>query len=468
MKIEIILYLLPLSLIYVSGQEVLTLEQCRRFAIENNKELKIASVKIQMAKQERKAARTKFFPQLSATGTYIRNQKDLELIDYNELSLSSSLLPALAPVLQTMPELAQALQTTEEKIKKTTHLDVRNVWLGNLSFVQPIFMGGKIIACNQIANYAEELAKSMNNGQLSEVIYRTDEVYWQIVSLENKKKLADQYVKMLKKTDNDITAMINEGMATMGDGLSVKVKLNEAEMAQTKVNNGLALSYMLLAQICGLELASPIKLADEDAEQISISETTALPDINVAFYNRQELRILELATKIHKKKENLIMAEMLPDVAFTANYIVTNPNSFYGYKNEFAGMYHFGVAMKIPLSGWWEGAHRRNSARAETLIKTLELEEAREKIELQVHQSAYKVNEAGKQLNVSKRNMEKAEENIRFADLGFKEGIIPALNLMEAQTAWFAARSQLIDAQIELKLAKVYFDKTLGKSEIEK
>ncbi|MDR0698452.1 MAG: TolC family protein [Tannerella sp.] len=467
MKIKFILYILPFFSIYISGQEVLTLEQCRRLAIENNKDLKIATAKIQMAEQERKAARTKFFPQLSATGTYIRNQKNLELIDYNELSLSSSLLPALAPVLQTMPELAQALQTTEEKIKKATHLDFRNIWLGDLSFVQPIFMGGKIIVHNQIANYAEELAKSMNNMQFFEVIYRTDEVYWQIVSLENKKNLADKYVEMLKKTDNDITAMINEGVATRVDGLSVKVKLNEAEMAQTKVNNGLALSHMLLAQICGLELASSIKLADEDTEQISTSEQAVFPDINVAFSNRQELRSLELMTKIYKKKENIVVAEMLPNVAFTANYIVMNPNSFYGYKNEFAGMYNFGVAVKIPLSGWWEGTHMKNSARAETLIKTLELENAREKIELQVHQSAYKVNEAGKQLNVSKRNMEKAEENLRFADLGFKEGVIPALNLMEAQTAWFAARSQLIDAQIELKLAKVYFDKALGKSGIE-
>ncbi|MDR2773160.1 MAG: TolC family protein [Tannerella sp.] len=467
MKIEFILYILLFSSIYVTGQEVLTLEQCRRLAIENNKTLKIASVKIQMAEQERKAARTKFFPQLSAAGTYIHNQKDLELIDYNDLSLSSSLLSALAPVLQTMPELAQALQTTGDNIKNATHLDFRNVWIGDISFVQPVFMGGKIIAYNQIANYAEELAKSMNNMQLSEVIYRTDEVYWQIVSLENKKKLADKYVEMLTKTDNDITAMINEGIATRVDGLSVKVKLNEAEMAQTKVNNGLALSRMLLAQICGLELTLPIKPADEDAGQISFNEQAAFPDINAAFSNRQELRSLELATKIYKKKENIVMAEMLPNVAFTANYIVTNPNTFYGYKNEFAGMYNFGVAVKVPLSGWWEGMHKKNSARAGTLIKTLEIEEAREKIELQVNQSVYKVNEAGKQLNVSKRNMEKAEENLRFADLGFKEGIIPTLNLMEAQTAWFAARSQLIDAQIELKLAKVYLDKALGKPGIE-
>ena len=157
------------------------------------------------------------------------------------------------------------------------------------------------------------------------------------------------------------------------------------------------------------------------------------------------------------------MAEMLSSVVLTANYLITNPNSHNGFKNEFSGMYNVGVMVKVPLSGWWEGTYRRNSAKAETVIKKLELEDAREKIELQVNQSVYKVNEAGKQLTASTKNMEKAEENLRYANLGFEEGVIPALNLMEAQTAWVSARSQLIDAQIEVKLTEVYLRKALGK-----
>lgn len=466
MKLKILTGILFISSVFANGQDILTLEQCRQLAIDNNKNLKISSAKIKMAEEERNAARTKYFPQISASGTYMRNQKDIELIDYSEFTALSSVMATLEPILQTMPDLAQALQTAANDIKSATHLDFKNVWLGDISLVQPVFMGGKIISYNQITSYTKELAKSMNNTQLEEVIYKTDEAYWQVVSLVNKKKLADNYVEMLQKTDSDITAMINEGVSTTADGLSVKVKLNEAEMTQTKVNNGVALSRMYLAQICGLELTSSMKLADEETEQLSVDKEIAFPDVNTAFSNRSELKSLELATKIYQKKESLVLADMLPNVAFTANYLVMNPNSYNGYKNEFAGMYNLGVAVKVPLSGWWEGTHKRNSARAETLIKQLEYEDARESIELQVNQSAYKVNEAGKQLEASMQNMDKANENLRYANLGFKEGIIPALNLMEAQTAWFSARSQLIDAQIELKLTNVYFDKALGKLNI--
>ena len=92
----------------------------------------------------------------------------------------------------------------------------------------------------------------------------------------------------------------------------------------------------------------------------------------------------------------------------------------------------------------------------------MELQDAREKVELQVNQSVYKVNEANKKLIASTRNMENAEENLRHANLGFEEGVIPALNLMQAQTAWVSARSSLIDAQIEVKLTEVYLIKAMG------
>ena len=456
MKRTILLLTFVVTVSCMHAQRMLTLEECRNLAIQNNKELQISGEKIKMADNEKKAAFTKYFPQLSANGAYMWNQKDINLLDMGALSSSlSSSLGGLAqlPMIQHMMSGVNDMQ----------HLDVQNIWVGNVSLVQPVFMGGKIVNYNQITKFAKQLAESMNNLQLQDLIYKTDETYWQVISLVNKKKLADAYVDLLRKMDSDVTAMIYEGVATEADGLSVKVKLNEAEMAQSKVENGLALTRMLLAQICGLSLEEDLSLADEKLDNFPVETTQASADLNEAFMNRNELRSLDLATKIYKRKERIALAEMLPNVALAANYFVTNPNVFNGFKNDFAGMFNVGVMVKVPLSGWWEGTYRRNSAKAETRIKTLEWQDAREKIELQVNQSVYKVNEAGKKLIASSRNMENAEENLRRANFGFEEGVIPALNLMEAQTAWVSARSSLIDAQIEVKLTEVYLSKALGK-----
>lgn len=456
MKRIIVVWALAAAAGYANAQHALTLEECRDLAIQNNKELQISGEKVRMADQEKKAAFTKYFPQLSASGAYLWNQKDINLLDME--SLTRSLSGALGGLTQ-LP----VMQGVIGQVDAMQHLDVQNVWVGSVSLVQPVFMGGKIVSYNQIARYAKQLAESMNNLQLQELIYKTDETYWQVISLVNKKKLADAYVDLLRKTDRDVSAMIAEGVATEAEGLSVKVKLNEAEMAQTKVNNGLALSRMLLAQICGLPLEEAPLLADETLEAFPVQATEAAADLNEAFMNRSELRSLDLATRIYRKKERIVLADQLPNVALAANYFVTNPHVFNGFKNDFAGMFNIGVMVKVPLSGWWEGTYKRNAARAETRIKSLEWQDAREKIELQVNQSVYKVNEAGKKLIASSRNMENAEENLRRANLGFEEGVIPALNLMEAQTAWVSARSSLIDSQIEVKLTEVYLNKALGK-----
>ena len=456
MKRIFVLAALLISSGYASSQHTLTLEECRNLAIQNNKELQVSGEKIRMADNEKKAALTKYFPQLSATGGYMWNQKDINLLDMG--ALSSTIGSALGPLAQ-LPIVGKIT----EGVNDLQHLDIQNVWVGSVSLVQPVFMGGKIISYNQITQYTKQLAESMNDLQLQDVIYKTDETYWQVISLINKKKLADAYVDLLRKTDHDISAMIAEGVATETDGLSVKVKLNEAEMAQTKVDNGVALSRMLLAQICGLPLDEPIALADEQIESIPVTVSGISADVNEAFMNRDELKSLDLASKIYQKKEQIVLSEMLPNVAFTANYLVTNPNSFNGFKNEFGGMFNLGVLVKVPLSGWWEGTYKRNSARAETRIKTLELMDAREKIELQVNQSVYKVNEANKKLTASTRNMENAEQNLRHATYGFEEGVIPALNLMQAQTAWMSAHSSLIDAQVEVKLTEVYLTKAMGR-----
>lgn len=439
----------------VSAQQTLSLQECRDLAVKNNKELRIAEEKIRMADYEKKAALTKYFPQISANGAYMWNQKDLNLLDMGQLS--SSLASSLGGLAQ-LP----MVQQTVGAINDLQHLDIQNVWVGNVALVQPVFMGGKIVTYNQITAYAKELAMSMNDQKLQDLLYKTDETYWQVVSLVNKKKLADAYVELLRKTDEDMAALIAEGVATQADGLSVKVKLNEAEMAQTKVNNGLALSRMLLAQLCGLPLTDTLTLADEQLDNFPVEERTTSVDMNQAFMNRNELKSLDLASKIYKKKERIVLADLLPTVAFSANYFVTNPNLFNGYKNDFAGMFNLGVIVRVPITAWWEGSYKRNAARAETRIRQLEWEDAREKIELQVNQSVYKVNEASKKLAASNRNMENAEENLRSANLGFEEGVIPALNLMAAQTAWFSARSTLIDAQIDMKLTQVYLNKALG------
>ena len=118
--------------------------------------------------------------------------------------------------------------------------------------------------------------------------------------------------------------------------------------------------------------------------------------------------------------------------------------------------------LSVPIFHWNEGIYKVKAAKSEVNIARLQQSEVQEKIELQVNQSLFKTTEARKRLAMSDKNMEKAEENLRYADKGFREGVIPVSNVMEAQTAWLSAQSEKIDAQIDLKLAQTYLQKAMG------
>ena len=278
----------------------------------------------------------------------------------------------------------------------------------------------------------------------------------------NKKKLAENFLELVQKLDSDVDKMIKEGVATKADGLSVKVKVNEAEMMLTQVDNGLNLSKMLLCQLCGLPLETDFQLADESMKDLPLPNTYTEANVSTALSNREELKSLELASEIYRQKVNVVRADFLPSVALTANSYVTNPSLVNGFENKFRGMWAAGIVVKIPVFHWGEGIYKVKAAKAEANIARYKLEDIKEKVELQVTQDSYKVNESTKKLALAEKNMEKAEENLRYANLGFKEGVIPTSNVLEAQTAWFSAQAGKIDAQIDVKMSELYLNKSMG------
>lgn len=448
-----------------NAQQMLSLEECRKLAIENNNALKIASAQERVAYYQKREALMQYFPKISATGTYLHLSEKMHLIGQSQIP--SQLSVPIPPPLNGIIGDGLSLPVPEglrEKIYKAGEIDLTDVWLAGVSLTQPIFTGGRIVALNDIRKYAQELAKNETENQTTNVIVEVDEAYWQVVSLVNKMKLAQAYVDLLTKMDKDVEAMVEEGVATKSDRLSVSVKLNEGEMALTKATNGLSLAKMLLCQLCGIEISDRISLADEDIETIISGDQNdiILPDMNEALLNRHEIKSLDLATKIYKRKERIAVAEFLPTAGVSVGYLWTKPNLQDGVQDKFNGMFNVGVKVSLPLN-FISSSAKVKAAKAETRIQEFKMEDAKEKIMLQINQTAYKVNEANKRLTSAKRNKEKAEENLRYANVGFDEGVIATSDVLAAHTAWISAQADMIDAQIDIKLCNIYFNKAVGR-----
>lgn len=509
-------YILSFVFLVIAGSAMaqtmqVSLDSCISMAIRNNKEIAMAQMKKETATYARKEAFTHYLPRVEAMGTYMRNGKEVSLLNDEQkstitnlgetmgttlgntmgttmTSMSTQMTSMLQQMAQTNPQMAQQLAPLVQqfgtmaqqmgsqivsgvsesvgglgqKLVDALRTDTRNVTAAALMLTQPIYMGGKIVAYNKITNYAEQIADAQADIKVQDLVVQVETAYWQIVSLESKRELALSYKSLIDTLDYNVQQLIAEGLASKADGLSVKVKKNEADVTLIQIDNGLSLSRMLLCQLCGLDVNADIHPMD-DVLSAPIGTVDATGNcVGEAMANRPELKALDLLAKINSEKVKVERSAYLPTVALTANYIWSNPSVFNGFQNKFDGMWNVGLLVKVPLVHWGESKYKIKSARLEAQISEMKYEETREKIELQTTQCMQRVTEATNREETAQRSMAEAEENMRYATLGMKEGMIPISNVIMAQTAWLSAKSTVLSARIDRRLAEVSLKRAMG------
>ena len=457
----------------MASAQVVTLDSCRNMALRNNKEIQQAGLAIEKAGYQRKEAAAAYLPQFDLTAGYIYNSRKVSLIKEDQM------LPTKSFNLRTGsydynlvidPRTGAPLQVDGQYVPSTVALlpksgltyNIHNLMGGALTVTQPIYMGGKITAMNQITDLAQQLAREMRESKVEDIIYNVDAAYWQVVSLCAKQKLARSYVELVQKLDDDVKVMVGEGVATRANQLAVDVKLNEANVDLTKVDNGVTLSRMLLAQLCGLPVNTAMTLADEGRDDLDLAIMPTNYNLDEVYDKRHDVRSLELATKIFDQQVKVARSEMMPKLAAVAALHATNPNSYDGFENRFGAAFSVGATLRVPLWHWGGLSNKVKAAQVEANVKRLELDDAKEKIALQISQAAFRYQEAFKTLEATKANLSQADENMRIAGIAFKEGMGTIDEVLAAQTAWLKANSEKIDAEINVQLTREYLDKVMG------
>ena len=525
-KESLILALLLPVLPLTAQPQRLTLDDCREMALKTDKDLQQARTRIKMAGYDRKIALANYFPSVSATGAYLYNNRDIAFVNEFQSSMlqsAGSIMqgfmegaaasmeeqlsgamsqamtgtmtqlmtaiqtnPALAqeymssPMWQTvlgmlqkmdpsslvqlqLPDISEPVNAIGADIDKALHPDLHNIWMGAVTVQQPVFVGGKILYSNKMAAWGEDLAQSKYDMEEAQVVLDVEQAYWQIISIAGKKRLSESYAELLHTLESDVNASVEAGVMTESDALQIQVKANEADMLRTKATNGLTLAKMLLCQRIGLPLDSDIELADEHLDMVPLPERTRDKSLDDIYADRPETRSLELASRIYDAKAKVIRADGLPKVALTANWLVSNPNPFNGIQNTWnGGMLSTGVMVNIPLFHGLENANKYRKAKAEASLYRTQLEDAKEKIELQVTRERKAYGEALEKLSMAQANLASAEENLRTATIGFEAGLISTSTVLSAQTAWLSAHSDCLDAGTELQMAAAALRKAEG------
>lgn len=448
-----------------------SLDSLRARAVSNNKSLLMAGQKKVAASYTRKSAATNYLPKVSATGAYMYTSRELSLLSDEQKHTLSNIGTGLSAMVPNLAPMSSTINSVGQGVVDALHTDTRNAGIVAVTLTQPIYMGGKIRAYNKITQYAEEAAGTLYDKELQDIIVEVDEAYWNLVALYSKKKLAEGYKALVDKLEGDVEKLVKEGMATKADLLSVKVKVNEAGVTLIQVNNGIELSRMNLCRICGLDMNEPVEVEDAIDEknqnanimgQVDMFSSKSDNLVQQAESNRKELQALGLQNRIYDEKIKLARAEYLPKVALMGGYLASNPSVFNSFERKMKGMWNVGITLNVPILTWGDRSYKVKSAKAEALMHRYETEEVKEKIELQVNQCRQKLQESMERYQTTLRSVDEAEENLRYANLGMKEGVITLSNVMEAQTAWLKAKSEWVNAQVDVRLANLYLRKAVG------
>lgn len=486
---KVILTALALALgLGATAQEVLTLDTCRARALRANSGLKRSEMKREETDALQKVALWQMLPKVSANGGYMWMQKSVNLLsednkerigrmgdevvadlgtavhrEFDDVPVVGNTIATRLDNMLASSNLGPHLNDVGNEIVQGLETDTRNMGVAAVTLTQPVYMGGKLLAAYRTARLLDELSGMQYDKEREALLVSVDEAYWQVVSVQHKKELAERYAALLDTLENNVQLAVEAEMATRGDLAKVRVKQNEAQMNLTKATNGLALAKMLLAQRCGMPLDADydVNYSDFGAAMHDGWRDGAV-DLDSVCARRGEMRMLRVSDSIAREGVRMAASTLKPNIVLTGGYLMSNPNVFDGFSNTWGGTWMAGVAVNVPLVHVG-GIYAVKAAKAKRREIEYQTEEARELIELQVNKVRYELELAYKKKVQAESLVAQAEENLRLADESFKAGMCSSSDLMMAQTAWLQAQTELVDADIEIAMGKVYLKQATGR-----
>ena len=449
-----------------------TLKQCRDLALNSGMTAKSQQESLLAAKYNRQAALAAMFPRVTANAAYMWNSKNAHLLaNSTDFSLGTATVNPDGTATWTWNSGAQGtisdaagqfIADGYKAVYDKLTLDLTHILVAHVGITQPIYVGGRLIQAYKISKAAENIAIIESEAKHDQIIYGVDEAYWRVVSVSKKKELAEQYYRLLCQLETDVKEALDEGLVTQADLLKVTTKRGEAEVKKLQAENGLTLSNMALAQVCGLPLSTAFQL-----DESGLSETS-LPSDSISTENavstRSEIQLLQQAEQIAKSNAKLMAAGLQPNIVASAGYVYTNPNADNGLSNKWDGKGFFsaGVVVNVPIAHA-DDILRYKAAKHAAKAVELKTEETRELLTLQTTQANQKLAEAQQKIALARLTQNNAAEVLRMAQESYDAGMITSSELMQAQTAWLSAATDLVDAEAEAKTTETQLRKYLGK-----
>ncbi len=415
-------------------KRILTLEECKDMALKYNADIQTGKIDVEAARQTRKEAFTKYFPQISAGAATYKADDDLVKANIPDLTQLGLPIPAM---------------------------EVGMFEKGNLvtvSALQPVFAGGQIVNSNKLAKTALDASILQLDMTTDKVELETENYYWKIVSLKEAEKTINILDTLLQSLHKDVSLAIKAGITTQNDLLTVQLKQNELQSTRLQVENGIRLSCMALSQYIGLPLDS--------AEYIDVPELSScitgpgdyLVDHQSVLSSLSSYKLLEKNVEVHKLKRKISLGEQLPTVGVGVSYAYED-FMFDKSRNHFIMM----ATVSVPISDWWGGSHKVKRAKLEEKKAIRQQQDGNEKLQLKMQQSWNLLTESYKQITLAESAVKESRENLRMQTNNYKTGVSSLSELLDAQSIFQESRNRYTDACIDYQIKVTQYLQDTGR-----
>ena len=448
-----------------TAQDSLTIEQCRKMAVEHNRQLASARVQRQKTDFDLLAMKANYLPKLDF------NAFDLANTMSGSLALKSSMLPVF--------DMASQIAGMAEFPAMTVDYSMHNLFGASLMLTQPIYMGGKITAGYNMTKIGQRIADENIRLTEGEVRVKVDEAYAMAVKAREMVDVAKSYETLLQELMKNVESAVRHGMRTRNDQMKVQVKLNQARLAITRADNAYNLARMNLCQIIGMPLDLRPSVAKPDVSSMVMSEVLSASADSVQVLSRPEYAMLQEKTELARQQVKLARSEFLPQLAafatggysYGGKVSVDATSSVGGQVNmydktlidKFSGA--IGVTLSVPIYHFGERKGKIRSAKASLQMAQLDLDDNRERMALELSQACNTLKEQMTALEIARLSVEQAEENLRLSRSAYDSGVETLSDHLEAQSLWQSALADEIDARAQLIVALSKWRKAAGKGE---
>ena len=422
-----------------------TLEQLKDSARHNNIALRNAQRSVASAAQQRKEAFTKYFPNISGTGFWFNANKGMARMDVNP----SQIIPAEVGAAMAQQFPAEALAALQSPISMSM---LKNGTVAGVNAVQPVFAGGQIVNGNKLARVGEEAARLQLELSDNEVERQSEQYYWQLVSLQEKMKTIAAVDTLLGDIYKDVDVAVRAGLVMRNDLLQVQLRRNDIESQRVKLQNGISIVRLLLAQYCGLENTDFTLETDTETLPPMIQQQ----NYSEVLLSTPEYQLLGKQVEAAKLQKNLAVGKQLPTVAVGAGY---------NYHNLLDNNRTFGMifaTVSVPISDWWGGSHAIKRTKIEYQKAIDEQRDKAELLKIRMQNAYNNVVEARQQLDIAQRSIEQSEENLRLHRNYYRAGTCKMSDLLEAQLLYQQSCDKHTDAYADLQNKILEYRQSIG------